>query len=145
AHHQQQRRRQAGKDELRHLRALDVGTAEIALQQAPEVTPVLDQERLVEAKLATDALNGRGRGAATRNLAYRIGRKQIEQRESDERNAQQDQHGLDESAAEIGDHERPRCVGSSMSRKASPIRLNARASARMAMPGKKTSQGAAWK
>ena len=139
------RGRQPRHDQLGDLGALDVGAAEIAAGEAREIAPVLDDEGLVEAELAADVLDRLGRRAAAGDLPHRIGRQQVEQREGDQRHAEQDQQRLDQPAAEIGDHARPLCVGSRMSRSASPTRLKASASARIAAPGKNTSQGAAWK
>ena len=59
----------------------------------------------------------------------------------------QDEHRLREPAEQEARHggQRPRCVGSSASRKASPTRLKESAISRTATPGKNTSQGASRK
>jgi hypothetical protein len=93
--HQQQARGQARHDQLAHLGALYVGAAEITGEQVRQVAPVLHDEGLIEPELLADVLDGLGRGAATGYLAYRVSRQQVEQREGDDRHAEQDKRGLD--------------------------------------------------
>ena len=84
--------------------------------------------------------------AAAGEHARRVGRQRIEQHEGDGGHTEQDQAGLHEAFCQQRRHQpRPRWVGSSMSRSASPTRLKASAVSRITAPGKKTSQGAAWK
>ena len=78
-----------------------------------------------------------------RDLTGRIGRDDEEKDEGDEGHADQDQQRLHQAAEDIGGHQyRPFCVGSRISRSASPTRLKPSASRMMAAPGMKTSQGA---
>ena len=143
AGHELQGRRQARQDQRRDLRLLDVGAAEIALQQIAEIAQVLLPQGQVEAELAPDALDHRGRGVAARELTHRVGRKEVEQEIGHQRDADEDEQRLAEAAGEVMAHQsRPRWVGSSASRSASPRRLNARASSRIAAPGMNTSHGA---
>ena len=132
-------------DQLGHLAALQVGAPEVALQQPAEVAPVLHQERLVEPELGADARHRVGRGGAAGDLPRRVGRQDVEQQEGDEADPEQDQHRRRQPPRRVGHQPRPFCVGSSTSRSASPTRLKASASIRIATPGKKTSQGAVWK
>ena len=125
AGHELQRRRQARQDQRRDLGLLDVGAAEIALQQVAEIAQILLPQRQVEAELAPDALDHLGRGVAPRELPHRVGRQQIEQHVGDQRDAEQDEQRLAEPPGEVAAHQsRPRWVGSSASRSASPSRLN---------------------
>ena len=143
AGHELKRCRQARQDQRRDLRLLDVGAAEIALQQVAEIAQVLLPEGQIEAELPANVLHHLGRGAAARDLAHRVGRQQEQQQIGDQRDAQQDEQGLAQPARQIEAHQsRPRWVGSSASRRASPSRLKARASSRIAAPGKNTSHGA---
>ena len=85
-------------------------------------------------------------GAAAGDKRRRIGRQIVQKQESDDRDAEQNRDRLDEPSSQQRRHQpRPRCVGSSRSRKASPTRLKESAVARMIAPGMNTSQGAAWK
>ena len=83
-------------------------------------------------------------GAAAGDQGGRIGRKIMQQQEGDDRNAEQDGDRLHEPPSQLRRHQpRPRWVGSSRSRNASPTRLKESAVARMTAPGMNTSQGAA--
>ncbi len=85
-------------------------------------------------------------GAAAGDERRRIGRKIVQQQEGDDRDAEQHGDRLDEPPSQQRRHQpRPRWVGSSRSRKASPTRLKESAVARMIAPGMNTSHGAAWK
>ena len=84
--------------------------------------------------------------AAASDQSGRIGGKVVQKQERDDRNAEQHGDRLHEPPDEQRRHQpRPRCVGSSRSRKASPTRLKESAVARMIAPGMNTSHGAAWK
>ena len=86
------------------------------------------------------------RGAAARDQGGRVGGQEVQQQEGDERDPEQDGGGLDDPLQQQHRHQpRPRWVGSSRSRSASPTRLKDSAVARMMAPGMKTSQGALWK
>ena len=141
--HQQQGGRQARGDQFRHFGLLQIAAPHVALHQPAQVAPVLHHERLIEAQLLADVFHRLRRGRPPRNLAHRIGGQDIKQKEGDEADPKQDQRRLDQAAQQIGGHQsRPRCIGSSTSRKASPTRLKASASSRIAAPGMNTSQGA---
>ena len=78
-----------------------------------------------------------------RDLTHRVGRQEVEQEIGHQRDAEQDEQRLAEPAREIEAHQsRPRWVGSSASRSASPTRLNDKATSRIAAPGMNTSHGA---
>ena len=79
AHHQQQRSGQAGCQQVGHLRALQVGAAEVALQQLPQVACELFPDRPVEAELHAHQLDLILGGGAAGHHARRIGRQHIEQ------------------------------------------------------------------
>ena len=77
------------------------------------------------------------------NLTHRVGRQEVEEEIGHQRDADEDEQRLAEAAGEVAAHQsRPRWVGSSASRSASPRRLKARASNRIAAPGMNTSHGA---
>ena len=117
-----------------------------ALRKAAEVPGELDQEGAIKAKFMSDAFNRRGGCRPARDLADRICGQDIQQKECDKADTQQDQHRLQQAAQDVGGHySRPRWVGSSTSRSASPTRLKASASKMIAAPGMNTSHGADWK
>ncbi len=87
-----------------------------------------------------------GIGAAASDQRGRVGRQVVQQQEGHEGHAEQDRGRLDQAPSQQERHQpRPRWVGSSRSRSASPTRLNERAVRRMMAPGMNTSQGALWK
>ena len=99
-------RRQARPDERRHLRLLQVGAAEVTLQEAAEVTEILLVKRPIEAELAPhlcDLLRS-GHGTADHHLR-RVGRDHVEEQEGDERYPDQDQDRLPEAAKDIEGHQ----------------------------------------
>jgi hypothetical protein len=73
--------------------------------QVGHVAPVLLVERQVEAELAADVCHRLRRGAAAGDLPGRIGGKDVEQHEGDQRDADQDQHRLQEPPGQIGGHQ----------------------------------------
>ena len=87
-----------------------------------------------------------GIGAAAGDQRGRVGRQVVQQQKGHERHAEQDRGGLEQAFPQKQRHQpRPRWVGSSRSRSASPTRLNDKAVSRMMAPGMNTSQGALWK
>ena len=144
AGHQHEGGGNARRDEGQNLAPLNVGAAEIAANEPVEVTPELQGQRQVEPELMADAGDHLGVGAAPGDEGGGIGREVMQQQEGDDRDAEQHGERLQEPLGEQGRHQpRPRWVGSSRSRKASPTRLKESAVARMTAPGMKTSQGAA--
>ena len=100
-------------------------------------------KRQVEAEFLADILDNLRRRASPGDLARRIGRHDEQQEEGDQRHPDQNGDGLNQPAEQIGDHQyRPFCVGSRISRSASPTRLKPSASMMIARPGKNTSHGA---
>ncbi len=81
----------ASRISVADLGLLDVGAAEIALQQVAEIAEILLPERQIETELAADALDRLRRGAAPGDLPDRIGRHQVEQDVGDQRDAEQDE------------------------------------------------------
>jgi len=145
-HHQDQGRGDTRSNEGRDLASLDVGASQVAPQQTAEITPELLGDRQIEPELMAHVADHLSAGAAACDQGGRIGRQEMQQQERDERDPEQDRDRLDQSLRQEPRHQpRPRCVGSKMSRKASPSRLKERAVARMMAPGMKTSQGALWK
>ena len=86
------------------LGLLDVGAAEIALQQVAEVAQILLPERQIEPELAADALDRLGSGAAAGDLPHRIGRHQVEQDVGDQRDADQDEDRLAQPLGDVEQH-----------------------------------------
>ncbi len=144
AGHQHEGRGNARRNQGPDLAALDVGSAEIAMNEFGEVAPELEDDGQVEPELVADAGDHLGVGAASGDQGGRIGREVMKQQECDDRDAEQHADRLQEPPGEQDRHQpRPRWVGSSRSRNASPTRLKESAVARMTAPGMNTSQGAA--
>ena len=105
AGHQQEARGQPRRDQRGDLAPLQVGAAEIALQEVRQVAPVLLVERQVEAELAADVRDCRRRRAAAGDLPRRVGRQDVEKDEGDERDPEEDQRRLHQTPGEIGRHQ----------------------------------------
>lgn len=141
--HQQQGGGKPGGDERADFTFSCIGNAEVALRQPLGVGGILLDEGLVEAELDADLLAQLRRRIAPGDHRHRIGRDEEGEAEGDDRHAHQDEGRGREPLGEIEEHQRrPRCVGSSASRRPSPARLKASATIRMAAPGMKTSHGA---
>ncbi len=146
AGHQRQRRGDARRDQRQHRAALDIGAAEVALDKAGQIAPELQRQRQVEAELMAHVGDHLRIGAAPGDQRRRIGGQGVQQQKGDDGDAEQHAERLAEPLRQQAKHQpRPRCVGSSRSRRASPSRLKASAVARMTAPGMNTSHGAAWK
>ena len=141
--HQQQGGRKPRRDQRADLAFPGIGNAEIALGQPLRIGDILLDQRLVEAELEADLLAHFGRRIAPGDHRHRIGGDEEGQAEGDDRHPHQNEGRCRQALGEIEEHQRrPRCVGSSASRRPSPARLKASATMRMAAPGMKTSHGA---
>ena len=76
----------ARHDERRDFAALDIGTSEVASHEARQIAPKLQRQRQIEAKLMANAGDHLRIGAAAGDKSRRIGRKIVQQQESDDRN-----------------------------------------------------------
>ncbi len=79
--HEHQRGGDARQDQRRDLAALDVGAAEIALQEAGQIAPELLGQRQVEAELMAHVGDHLGVGAAPGDERRGIGRQAVQQQE----------------------------------------------------------------
>ena len=146
ARHQQEGRWNARHDERRNFAALNVGAPKVASDEACQIAPELQGQRQIKPKLVANVGDHLRVGAAAGDEGRRIGGQIVQKQESDDSDAKQNGDRLHEPSSQQRRHQpRPRWVGSSRSRRASPTRLKESAVARMMAPGMNTSHGAAWK
>ena len=82
--------------------------AEIALDEAAQVRPELDQEWLVQPERVADAVDILGRGPDAGDHPGRVGREDEGDEEGEDRDREQDDDRPAEPAQDVGAHSRSR-------------------------------------
>src|SRR5207244_2856056 len=91
-------------DEVERGLAVAHRLAEVAAQRAREEPPVLDDERIVESHRLTEALHVFGRRVRRQQHERRVAR-EVEDEKNHERDAEEDEQGLQQPAGEVRLHE----------------------------------------
>ena len=102
--HQRQRRLDPLRDQGRDRQVGEDRGAEIAVQDAPEPAPELDQERPVEAEALANALNVGGARLVAGDHRRRIARRDVEQAEHEQRDDRHHRHGRQNAPEDIREH-----------------------------------------
>src|SRR5712691_30744 len=98
---------------------------EIPGQHAAQPSEVLDVKRLVEAELGTELVDHRLRRFRRKQDIERIPRDQMNQPESHDRDAKQDQHGVTQSERYEASHGKVGCKRYAIAPRAEPLSLTA--------------------
>ncbi len=104
---QQDRRRVAADQQLRHRLAEVERAAQIAAHQAAHVGEVLHTQRTIEPELRAQALDVTPLGTLAQHHLYRISGNQMNQREDQGRNEQRDRDRLRQPTEQVRGHRRP--------------------------------------
>ena len=102
--HQQQTRRQPGRQKRGHRGPLEIASSEIPPNQIAQIANVLLKHRVVEPELLPNIGHRLGTGAAPGNLPGRVSGHQIEKNERDTADPQEYHGGLEDSPQDVLEH-----------------------------------------
>jgi hypothetical protein len=104
---QQERERDPGRSQRRHVRLVEERDAEVPAERVAKVIQVLLPQRKVEAELVADAGHQLGRRPAAEDRNCGVAGNESDEQEDDHAHSEEDRHDLDQPPGQVADHSAP--------------------------------------